>query len=218
MKTVLNQACSAYAGWSRSTGHVNLGCQLEQPEELLEQPEELMITQPLHPAVVHFPIVFVVVLPIVAVIAIISIHRGAAVRPAWLPVIGIAGALALSSWLAVETGEDEEDAVEEVVPESAMHDHEESAELFFPLTIAGLVLVSAGLVKGRPGQLLRGAAVVGALGLSVAGYQVGHTGGELVYEYGAADAYARSGGEDRDDREDDSERRSARNRESDERH
>lgn len=177
-----------------------------------------MITQPLHPAVVHFPIVLVVLLPIVAMVAIFTIHRGAAVRPAWLPVIGIAAALALSSWLAVQTGEREEDVVEEVVSRSAIHDHEESAEIFFPLTVAGLLLVSAGLLTGRPGRLLRSAAVIGALGLSVAGYQVGHSGGELVYEHGAANAYALGGVAGRDDLTDDHERQRGRDGGSDERH
>ena len=114
-----------------------------------------MIMQPLHPVVVHFPIVFVVLLPIAAIVAIFAIRRGAALRSAWLPVTGIAAALALSSWLAVETGEREEEIVEQVVAESAIHDHEESAEIFFPLTVAGLLLVSAGLLNGRPGRLLR---------------------------------------------------------------
>ncbi len=218
MTTVLNQACSAYAGWSRSTEHVKLGGQLKQPEELLEQPEELMITQPLHPAVVHFPIVFVVLLPIVAIVAIFAIRRGAAVRSAWLPVTGIAAALVLSAWLAVETGEREEEIVEKVVAESAIHEHEESAEIFFPLTVAGLLLVSAGFLNGRPGRLLRSAAVIVALGLSVAGYQVGHSGGELVYEHGAANAYTLSGVAGLDDLADDHNRRRGRDGGSDERH
>jgi uncharacterized membrane protein len=152
-----------------------------------------MIMQPLHPVVVHFPIVFMVLLPIAAMAAIFAIRRGAPVRRAWLPVTGLAAALALSSWLAVETGEREEDVVEKVVAESAIHDHEESAEIFFPLTIAGLLIVSAGLLNGRPGRLLRSTAVIAALGISVAGYQVGHSGGELVYEHGAANAYALNG-------------------------
>jgi len=33
------------------------------------------------------------------------------------------------------------------------------------------------------------AGTVGALALVGAGYQVGHTGGKLVYQYGAASAY-----------------------------
>lgn len=160
-----------------------------------------MLPQPLHPAVVHFPIVFVVLLPIVALIAIAVIWRGAPARRSWTPVVGVAAALLATSWLAVETGEREEDAVEQVVAESAIHDHEERAELFLPLTLVGLIVVAAGLLKGRPGQVMRGASVVLTLGMMYAGYQVGHSGGELVYGRGAASAYFVDSGSAGDDHE-----------------
>jgi uncharacterized membrane protein len=148
--------------------------------------------QPLHPAIVHFPIVLVVLLPIAAILALVAIRRGIRERSAWLPVVGIAAALAASAWLAVLTGKREEGVVERVVAESAIHDHEERAEFFSWLTVAGLVLVSLGLLEDRPGRVMRGVAVVAALGASVAGYRVGHSGGELVYEHGAASAYVDS--------------------------
>ena len=201
----LLKAARAHAGWFRSTWNVKV-------QDASIPPENLMIPQPLHPAVVHFPIVFVVLLPIAAAIALLAIRRGLPARQTWLPVVGLAAALTAVSWIAVQTGEREEEAVEEVVVRSAIHDHEESAELFFPLTIATLALFSVGLVAGRTGQVVRIAAVLAALGLSVAGYRVGHSGGELVYEYGAASAYADAGtaqGNDDDD-DDDRERRDGR--------
>lgn len=151
-----------------------------------------MIPQPLHPAVVHFPIVFMALLPIAAILALVAIRRGVGARNAWLPVVGIAAALVASTWLAVQTGQREQDVVERVVAESAIHDHEESAEFFLWVTVAALVLVSLGLLKDRPGRVMRGIAVAAALGASVAGYRVGHSGGELVYEHGAASAYVGS--------------------------
>lgn len=157
-----------------------------------DQLEELMIPQPLHPAVVHFPIVLVALLPIAAILALVAIRRGARERNAWLPVVGIAAALAASAWLAVLTGKREESVVESVVTESTIHAHEESAEFFSWVTVGGLVLVSLGLLKDRPGRVMRNVAVIAALGASVAGYRVGHSGGELVYEHGAASAYVDS--------------------------
>jgi uncharacterized membrane protein len=202
----------AHAGWFRSTWNVKV-----QNDSI--QPENLMIPQPLHPAVVHFPIVFVVLLPIAAAIAVLAISRGLPARQTWLPVVGLAAALAAFSWLAVQTGEREEEAVEEVVVRSAIHDHEESAELFFPLTLATLALFAVGLVAGRTGRVVRVAAVVAALGLSVAGYRVGHSGGELVYEYGAASAYADAGSAQVDDDDDDDrERRERADGRSEDRH
>lgn len=175
-----------------------------------------MIPQPLHPAVVHFPIVFVMLLPLVAVIAVVMIRRGTAVRLAWLPVVALAAGLSLSSWVALETGEREEEVVEEVVAESAIHDHEEAAELFVWLTAGGLLLALAGLITGRGGAALRTATIVAALGLTVAGYRVGHSGGSLVYEQGAAVAY--TGGSPTSGAEDDEVRDERGDRDDDDRH
>lgn len=152
-----------------------------------------MLPQPLHPAIVHFPIVFVVILPVAALVAVWAIRRGADPRSSWWPVVALAGALVAASYVAVQTGSREEETVEGVVAESAIEQHEESAELFLSLTVVGLLLVSSGLLAGRAGRIGRGAAVVTALALVVAGYRVGHSGGELVYRHGAATAYSSSG-------------------------
>ena len=149
-----------------------------------------MIPHPLHPAIVHFPIVLMLLLPIATLAALIAIGRGASARVSWLPVVGIAAALTLSAWAAVETGEGEEERVERVVPRSVIHEHEESAEIFFPLTVVALLIVAGGLARERPGRVLRGTAVVAAFVVAGAGYRVGHSGGSMVYEHGAASAYA----------------------------
>ena len=148
-----------------------------------------MLPEPLHPAVVHFPIVLVAILPLAAIAALILIRRGESLKKAWTPVLVLALTLAGSAWVAVRTGEAEEEAVEEVVAESAIHEHEEAAELFLPLSAGMVLLVAGGLLKAGPGKAARGVATVAAILLLVAGYRVGHTGGELVYEHGAADAY-----------------------------
>lgn len=148
-----------------------------------------MLPEPLHPAIVHFPIVLVAILPVVAIAALILIRRGEPPKRAWTPVLVVALALSGSSLASVRTGEAEEEAVAEVVAESAIHEHEEAAELFLPLSGGMLLLVVGGLLRGGGGRAARGAAVVAAVLLLGAGYRVGHTGGELVYQHGAADAY-----------------------------
>ena len=160
-----------------------------------------MLPNPLHPAVVHFPIVFVVVLPIVAIAAMVLIGRGLPTRPLWLAVVMLAGALTASSWLAVETGQEEEEVAEEVVARSPLHDHEEAAELFLVLSGVTLVLLASGLLNGRAGLVARYAGTTAAVLLLVAGAQVGHSGGELVYVHGAAQAYVdQPGSESRGER------------------
>lgn len=149
-----------------------------------------MIPDPIHPAVVHFPMALMVLLPLTAVAALVLIRRGWEPRTAWAPVVVMSLLLAGSAWVAVQTGEEEEEVVEEVVAESAIHEHEEAAELFLPLSFAMLLLTAGGLARGRPGGAARSIASVAAVFLLVAGFRVGHTGGELVYEHGAASAYS----------------------------
>ena len=152
-----------------------------------------MLPDPLHPAVVHFPIVFMLLLPLSAIGALWAIRRGTAPQAAWVYPVVLAAALSLSSWAAVETGEGDEDKVEDVVSESAIHGHEEAAERFLALSGVLLVVTAAGLLRGGPGRVARLGAMAGALGLAAVGAQVGHTGGELVYREGAASAYAPGG-------------------------
>lgn len=149
-----------------------------------------MIPDPLHPAVVHFPIVFVFLLPLAIIAAMVAVRRGAAVRSAWLLVIAAAAALSASAWLAVQTGEAQEDRVEQAVSEAALESHEEPAELFLLLTGGMVALTLGGLAGGTFGAIARRAALAGSLGLIAAGAWVGHTGGELTYRHGAAAAYA----------------------------
>lgn len=149
-----------------------------------------MIPDPLHPAIVHFPIALVALLPVAAVCALVAIRRGAVPRQAWGWVVGMAAALLLTSWLAVRTGEVQEDVVEAVVTERPMHDHEEAAELFFLLSLGGLAVFATGLAPGRLGRSSRFAGLVASAVLLTAGVSVGKSGGALVYEHGAAVAYA----------------------------
>lgn len=148
-----------------------------------------MLPEPLHPAVVHFPIVLSVLLPLIALGALWAIRRGAEPRWTWAVPVAFSALLLVSAWFAMETGEAEEDRVEAVVSEEALHEHEEAAERF--LVFSGvLLLVStggfAGGALGRAGRLLTTA---GAAGLVLLGAQVGAAGGELVYRHGAANAY-----------------------------
>ncbi len=149
-----------------------------------------MLPNPLHPAVVHFPIVLAVLLPVAAIGALFLIRRAAvSSRVGWGTVTVLAVGLFAASWLAVETGERQEEAVEEVVSEPIIEGHAERAERFLVLTGVTLVLAGMGLARGRLGEAGRVVATVAAFVLLPVGYQVGHTGGELVYRYGAAEVH-----------------------------
>jgi uncharacterized membrane protein len=149
-----------------------------------------MLPDPLHPAVVHFPIVLTFLLPLAALGALWYGRRHPGTRGGWLLTVALSAALSPSAWLAVETGERDEEGVERVVPEAAMERHEEAAERFLLLSAGVLLIAGAGLLRGRVGAAARLATAAGSLGLVVTGALVGHSGGELVYRHGAAAAHA----------------------------
>jgi uncharacterized membrane protein len=144
---------------------------------------------PLHPIVVHFPIVLAVLLPIFALGALWAIRKGTTPLRAWSVPAALAAALALSAFVAVQTGETEDERVESVVPDQPLETHEEAAESFLMLSGGLALLTAAGLVRGRIGGVARGLGTAGAVGLVAVAAYVGHSGGKLVYEYGAASAH-----------------------------
>lgn len=148
-----------------------------------------MLPNPLHPAVVHFPVVLAFLLPLFAVGAFWAIRRGARARRAWAIPVAVSAALAASAWAAVETGESQDERVERVVAEQPLSAHEEMAETFLWASAAITVVAAIGLVGGIAGRAARVATAVGSLGLVAGAAWVGHSGGQLVYRYGAASAY-----------------------------
>jgi hypothetical protein len=148
-----------------------------------------MLPEPLHPAVVHFPVVLAVLLPVAALTALFAIRRGSPLRRTWSIPLGLALALTVSAWVSVRTGAAQEDRVEEVVPREAIHTHEERAERFLVLSGAVLVVLAGGMLGGMIGPASRLVGSVGAVLLLVPAVQVGSSGGALVYEYGAAQVY-----------------------------
>ena len=140
-----------------------------------------MLPSPIHPAIVHFPIVFTILLPFVALGALCAIRRGVSSRRAWAsPLLG-AVVLSLSAWLAIQTGEADEERAEDIVGEQVLHAHEEAAERFLLLSGGVVVLMAAGLLGGTPGKAGRLLASTATLLLVVTGYNVGHSGGRVVF-------------------------------------
>lgn len=148
-----------------------------------------MLPNPLHPAVVHFPVVLAFILPISAIAAIWTIRKGARVTRAWSVPLAIAATLAFTSWISAETGESQEERVENVVPEAPMEAHEEAAELFVTASAVLLLVTAGGMIQGITGRIGRVTATLGAIGLVAGAAYVGHTGGQLVYTHGAASAF-----------------------------
>lgn len=148
-----------------------------------------MLPDPLHPAVVHFPIALALLAPLLGLLVFGAIRARTVPARSWVLVVLAQALLAGTAWLAIETGEDQEDRVEKVVAERHIHDHEEAAERFLLLAAGAAVVSAAGLLAGRGGEIARVAALVAGLVVAGASVSVGRSGGALVYEHGAASVY-----------------------------
>jgi uncharacterized membrane protein len=150
------------------------------------------MSSPLHPVLVHLPLGLAVIMPLISAGVLFAWFKGWLNLRAWAVVVMLQLALAVGGFAALQSGEQDEDAVERVVPESAIEAHEEAAQVFVWVAAATLVLSAAALVV--PGQKLKQslalATVVGTLGVLGAGYVTGKRGGELVYTHNAGSVYS----------------------------
>lgn len=153
---------------------------------------------PIHPMVVHFPIVFALLTPVATFVALYLIRRRTKPARAWALPLSLMLILLGSSYLAVYTGEAEEERIEAVMPEALIENHESAAEQFILVVAIVGVIGLAGLARGRVGSVARGVATIGTLLIVVAGYRVGKAGGELAYQYSAAAEYIASSAADSD--------------------
>lgn len=162
-----------------------------------------MDTLPLHPRLVHLPIALAVLMPMVSAGLLLMWVRDLLPRRTWIVALALQFLLVASSVVAMRTGENEEEAVEKAVPESAIEAHEEAAEVFTWTAAGVLVLFVAGaaLPWAAAARSAAAGATVGTLIVLFLGYRVGQAGGELVYQHGAASVYTKAapagGGEQR---------------------
>ncbi len=151
-----------------------------------------MTSLPLHPAIVHLPLGLAFVIPALALGFAWAIWNGR-VRPrAWMAIVALQALLFGAGLVAMNTGEREEDRVEAVVPDAALHQHEEYAEQFLWATGITLGLSALVLMFGRPiaTRALASATVIGTVVVAGLALRVGHAGGQLVYVHNAGSAYA----------------------------
>jgi uncharacterized membrane protein len=148
-----------------------------------------------HPKVVHLPMALAVLMPLVAGGVLFAWWRGWLPRGVWVGVLLLQAALVGSGALAMNTGEREEERVEQVVAEEHIEAHEEAAEAFVWASAAVLFLMAVPLVlpEGRARHAFSIGAFLGTLIVFGLGYEAGEAGGRLVYQHGAAQAYVTTG-------------------------
>lgn len=147
-----------------------------------------MFDLPLHPIVVHFPIVLGVLLPFLAILLWLAIKKWDWTPKVWALVSAVALVYCLFATAAVLLGEEDEEKVEKVISEEVIEAHEEAGELI-PWLAGTLLLVSLGGFTVKYSKQAKAAVIVLSLAGIVPLANAGHTGGELVYEHGAAIAH-----------------------------
>ncbi len=148
-----------------------------------------MIPDPLHPVAVHLPIALAILIPGLALLAALSIRGEFLPSRIWWAVVLLQALLVGSAYLAVETGENEEERVEHVIEHDLIEDHEEAAKRFRLAALLTLAPVGLGLLSGRWGWIGRLVHISFSLLVLAASLSTGRLGGELVYRHGAAEAY-----------------------------
>ena len=141
---------------------------------------------PLHPLVVHFPIVLACLMPPVALLVAWGMLARDWSRRAWMIPLSLQIAVCLFAWAALALGEADEERVEGIVTEQVLETHEAWGERFLVFSVALMVLAAVPLVlRARPLPL-----VVALLSLTelFMVFQVGHSGARVVYGNGSLPA------------------------------
>lgn len=151
-----------------------------------------MDTLPLHPKLVHLPIALAILIPVIGAAVLLAWWRGRWPRSTWWGVVALQAALLGSGLAARASGETDEERVEKVVAEAAIEEHEEAADVFLiGAAVALAAAIAGGVVRAAgPARAIAGAAVAATLVVGWLGYRVGAAGGALVYQHGAASAFA----------------------------
>jgi uncharacterized membrane protein len=142
-----------------------------------------LLPDPLHPAVVHFPIVLVL---LGAAVTIAALVRPRGQWPRWAAVLLVLGAAGAGA--AYWSGEQGKELVGLLSPaaESLLDQHEDTAKLTLITAIIAAVLSVAGLAATRwptTAKALRFATAVAGLSAAALVGLTGHRGGMMVYHH-----------------------------------
>lgn len=143
---------------------------------------------PLHPALVHLPLGLGFVMPLILMVLFLGERKGVWETSSWLVGVFMQLMVSLSAVVAMNLGEREEELVESFISENIIEHHEEWGE-FFVWSSFGLLglLILAHLLKRFP--IVKIVSLIASVLFLVVIYETGHSGGELVYRYGAAQAF-----------------------------
>jgi hypothetical protein len=108
----------------------------------------------------------------------------------WLIIVGLHLFTVGAGYLALETGENEEDTVAKIVDKDLIGEHEKYAEIFVGVTVvATAISIVAFFLQTNIQFYAQLANVIILVVAAFFAYETGEHGGDLVYKYGATRAY-----------------------------
>ena len=144
-----------------------------------------------HPVIVHFPIVVTALMPFLILIFAYMIKINKMTPRGWLIIIGLQLVVTITGYVALESGEIEEEAVARVVDKTFINQHEEAAEIFVGTSVIVLVLSTAVFFLRTEFQFYSKLAIaLISIVSTYLGYHAGKLGKDLIYTHGAASVYA----------------------------
>jgi uncharacterized membrane protein len=141
-----------------------------------------MFGLPIHPLVIHFPIVLATFLPFFAAYVLWHDRRQQKRQfQPWIAWVMFQALLAVSALVSVKTGELDEEKAENRVPEAALENHEELGERFALVSGVTAVLAFGGFLPAPMGPTVRVLTLAASAGQFALMVPLGHSGAELVH-------------------------------------
>jgi len=141
---------------------------------------------PLHPAIVHIPLVLCGLVPIVAGFLAWQTWRGRGSRRAWAVAIALEAVIVLAAYVAANAGSDDAHTIAGAIPRDAIHDHASAARWFEWANDATLALLVAAAALRDKRSAIAGFVATATAALTVAiAFRVGDLGGRIVFEHDA---------------------------------
>ena len=141
-----------------------------------------MLPNPLHPAVVHIPIGLAVVIPLMSFVVAFGVRKGWFRVRTWVLILLLQMILVSSAFVAVETGEEQEDSTPLAVAEEKIEAHEDYGHMMLIAAGITFLLMFGGLHPKRPiAEKFQWVSIAASLVVLIIAFKTGHSGGQLVY-------------------------------------
>lgn len=140
------------------------------------------LPDPLHPAIVHVPIGLAVVMPLMSLIVAFGIRKGWFRVRTWVLILLLQLILMASAFVAVQTGEQQEENRPQIVAQEKIDLHEEYGRMMMIAAAVTFLLMFAGLHPKRAiAEKLQWLSIAGSFVVLYFAFLAGHSGGVLVY-------------------------------------